>query len=640
MIIPLKKYLFFGVKEAIDDFFLRAQNQGFIEFIPPAGRKPVELPVQIQTLLSAIKVLRKLPVKKPYLGGGSSDFALEIGERILSLKGEIDRLSEEMRILEAEIVRVAPFGDFSMEDIEFIEEVGKRKIQFFCMRTAKSHKYTVPEEVIYVNTAYDLDYFISINQQQASYPEMIEMRIDRSVGQLQTQHAFIKESLHLLEAELKGLAGHIDFLRHVLVELLNDYDLISAKKEVQFPTQHNFFAIEAWIPENKVVSVFAMMNGMLISAEEIAIEEKDRMPTYMENKGVNRIGEDLVLIYDIPSSNDKDPSGWVFWAFCFFFAIIVADGGYGLLFLALAILMYFKFPKLKGQGKRFIKLAGALALSCIVWGVLTSSFFGIDVSPDSPISRYSLTGYMAEKKADYHFARKDEVYQSWVKKIPEAASAQNGQQLLVEAKETKENRVSYEMFDDFKDNILLELSLFLGVIHLTTSMIRYMRRHWAGIGWIAFMVGGYLYFPSILHCTSFLNFMGIIDPQTAAKVGQQLVYGGIGAAVVLALVQKRLKGLSEIAAVIQVFADVLSYLRLYALALAASIMASTFNDLGVSIGLVMGILVTLFGHAVNILLGTMSGVIHGLRLNFIEWYHYSFEGGGRLFKPLKKLRDP
>ena len=34
MIIDVKKYLFFGVKEEIDDFFARAQKMGFIEFIP------------------------------------------------------------------------------------------------------------------------------------------------------------------------------------------------------------------------------------------------------------------------------------------------------------------------------------------------------------------------------------------------------------------------------------------------------------------------------------------------------------------------------------------------------------------------------------------------------------------------------
>ncbi len=638
MIVSLKKYLFYGVKETIDDFFAHAQNQGFVEFINPAGRRPLELPTPIQTLLAALKILRKLPVKKPYARGGSSDFAIETAERILSLKGEIDRLAQEMRIVEAEIVRVEPFGDFSMEDIEFIEEVGKRKVQFFCMRTAKRHQASFGDEVVYVNTAYDLDYYMTINREQTSYPGMIEMRIDRSVMQLRHQHSFIAESLHLLEAELKGLAGHIDFLHHVLVEMLNDYDLIEAKKEVQFPMESSIFSIEAWIPENKITSVFAMMDGLLIEAEEIAIEEQDRMPTYMENKGVNSMGEDLVLIYDTPSSKDKDPSGWVFWAFALFFAMIIADGGYGLLFLGLAIFLHFKFPQAKGFGKRFIKLIGALALSCIIWGIATASFFGVEVSPSSRMSKYSLTGWMAEKKADYHFAHKDDVYKYWVEKYPEAATAQTGEEFLNKAVEVKESKISYQAFDEFKDNVLLELALFVGVIHVTFSLLRYLRRHLAGIGWIAFMIGGYLYFPSILQCTSFLNYLGIISPEMATKIGKQLVYGGIGGSVIIALIQKRLKGISEVTVVIQVFADVLSYLRLYALALASSTMAITFNDLGTEIGLVVGIVIMLFGHTVNIVLSTMSGTIHGLRLNFIEWYHYSFEGGGKLFKPLKKIK--
>lgn len=131
MIIPIKKYLLFGTGEDLDDFFERAQHQGYIEFIPPSGKRALEMPQEVQTLLGALKILRKLPPRKSYLGGGSSSFAVETAQRILALKGEIDRLSEEVRILDAEIVRVAPFGDFSMEDIDFIEREGGRKIQFF-----------------------------------------------------------------------------------------------------------------------------------------------------------------------------------------------------------------------------------------------------------------------------------------------------------------------------------------------------------------------------------------------------------------------------------------------------------------------------------------------------------------------------
>lgn len=638
MIIPLKKYLFFGVKGDLDSFFAAAQNQGHIEFIHPSNKRDAELPAEIQTLLAALKILRKLPVAKPFQGGGSTEFALEVAERVLTIKTEIDRLAEEMRILEAEIVRVAPFGDFSIADIGFIEDVGKRKIQFFCMKTAKSHQTNFGNEVIYIDTVYDLDYFLTINREQTSYPEMVEMRVDRPLGELRLHRSFVQESLHHLEIELKNLAGYIDFFHQVLIEALNEYNLFSAKKEVQFPLSPTFFTVEAWIPENKVASVFSMMDGMAISAEEIRIEERDKPPTALQNKGISRVGEDLVRVYDTPSTRDKDPSGWVFWAFALFFAMIIADGGYGLLFLGLALFLRWKFPQAKGMAKRFFKLMGVLALSCIVWGLATTSFFGVEIHPQSSIAKYSLLGFLAEKKAQYHLAHKDEVYAFWLTKFPETASAQTGEEFLMRAQEKKNDKVSYEAFDEFKDTALLELSLLIGMIHISISMLRYFKRHLAGIGWVAFMVGGYLYFPSILHCATLLNYLGVISPEVATKIGLQLVYGGIATAVLLALIQKRLKGISEVATLIQVFGDVLSYLRLYALALASSTMALTFNELGVSVGFAAGAIVILFGHGINLVLSTMSGVIHGLRLNFIEWYHYSFEGGGKLFNPLKKLK--
>ena len=86
--------------------------------------------------------------------------------------------------------------------------------------------------------------------------------------------------------------------------------------------------------------------------------------------------------------------------------------------------------------------------------------------------------------------------------------------------------------------------------------------------------------------------------------------------------------------VVQVFSDVLSYLRLYALSLAGMIMADTFNTMGLQLNFFGGILIIIFGHITNIGLSTMGATIHSLRLNFLEWYHYSWEGGGRLFNPL------
>jgi len=328
----------------------------------------------------------------------------------------------------------------------------------------------------------------------------------------------------------------------------------------------------------------------------------------------------------------------VFWFFALFFAMIVADGGYGFLYLGFLLYIKFKFRNLNALQQRFLKLGFILSSACIIWGVLTSSYFGLEVHPDSWVGRTSPIQHLATKKADYHLHMQDDVYHFWKGKFPEVASATNGREFILAVVEKKDGIVRYEALDTFADYILLEFSLLIGVIHLAFSFLRYLPRHWAGLGWLAFMIGGYLYFPSMLHATSILNFTDFIDKDTATKVGLQLIYCGIGLAIVLALIQKRLKGLGEISVLVQVFADVLSYLRLYALGLAGASMAATFNDMGMAVGLLFGWIIILFGHSVNILLGIMAGMIHGLRLNFIEWYHYSFEGGGRLFRPLMRLK--
>ena len=638
MIIDVKKYLILGVKEDIDRFFARAQQKGILEFISPIGKKAIETPVEIQQLLKAMKILRKLPVKKTYQGGGDLQYADETAQRILELKGEVERLSEEKRLLEVEIIRVAPFGDFSLEDIDYIEKKGKYEIQFFCMKTAKSHLANFGDEVFFISREYDLDYFIAINKTARSYPDMIEMRIDRPLGELHTHLNFVKESLHQIEAELKGYAGHLDFLHEAFVERLNDHHLVAAKKEVIYPLENSLFAIEAWVPSNKTNMLFSMVGGMTIHCEQVLIEANDRVPTYMENKGVQRIGEDLVKIYDIPATTDRDPSGWVFWFFALFFAMIVADGGYGLLYLGLCLFLRFKYPNLRASSKRLLNLATFLSASCVIWGILTSAFFGLEISPKSWFGKLSIIQYLAIKKADYHLSQHDDVYQFWVSKFNDLTSVQSGQDFLDTAIVKKEHHVSYEALDAFSDSILLELSLVIGVIHVSLSLLRYLRRHWAGVGWVVFLIGGYMYFPLILKATSMIHFLGIADKATAEAIGLQLIYTGIAIAIFLALLQKRLKGIGEVATLVQVFADVLSYLRLYALGLAGVIIAETFNEIGRTVGLFLGVLVILLGHSVNVMLGLMAGSIHGLRLNFIEWYHYSFDGGGRLFHPLMRLK--
>ncbi len=638
MIEDVVKYFIMGTKESLDKFFEHAQEQGFLEFISLSLKKPMDAPVTIQNLLSAHKILRKQPLRDPYQGGGDLHLAMQVSERIIELKEDLEKLGEEKRVLDTEIARVSPFGDFSMEDIEYIEKEGHCKVQFFCMKTDKSHKTSFPQEIIYVSTEYDLDYFITISAEPISIPGMIEMRIDAPLGELESRLDFVEDSIQRFETELKEYAGYIDFLHEILLEELNKYHLSFAKKEVAYPLQNSLFVIEAWVPRNKVHALFGLIDGLNIHAEQVSIDPEDRIPTFLENEGTGMIGEDIIKFYDIPATNDKDPSKWVLWFFAFFFAVIVGDAGYGVIFLGLAFLLKKKYPRLSGKPKRFLKLLFILSCACIVWGVMTSSYFGIKLAPTNPLTKISPLHYLVQKKADYHLAVKDEVYKSWVAKFPQLKTAKTGQEVLLSALVVNKGRTSYPIVEEFSGNIMFEFIIIIGIVHISLAFIRYLRRNISGIGWIAFLIGGYLFFPTMLNAITIVEFMGWVTPSTTKALGLQLIYGGLGFALLAALIQRGWKGLNEIANIVQVFSDVLSYLRLYALSLAGAIMANTFNQEGTALGLFLGFIIILIGHSINILLSFMGGVIHGLRLNFLEWYHYCFNGGGRLFKPLKKLR--
>ena len=133
--------------------------------------------------------------------------------------------------------------------------------------------------------------------------------------------------------------------------------------------------------------------------------------------------------------------------------------------------------------------------------------------------------------------------------------------------------------------------------------------------------------------------MGWVPQNIAPVLGATLLFGGYALAILITSIQHGIKtGIGEAVHPTKIFGDVLSYIRLYALALAGSLMAITFNQMASNVNLALGIFIILLGHLVNLVIVAMAGTIHGLRLNFLEWYHYCFEGGGKLFNPLQLKR--
>lgn len=634
MIVDLHKYLIFGPEKEMDRFFEMAQGAGFMEFIGLSHKKALEMPDGCKVILSAIKIARAHTAEgnEPYRPKLS---AVQLSEKIVQLNIDHERKQEEKRILKAEIARIAPFGDFSREELSLFEKEGKRTVQFFILKSELAKGRTFPPEVIYLGTEYDLAYFMAINKERMQYPKMVEVFIERPVGELKQRLKEVDKEIELTEKQIHDSARALPYLQKALVDDLNEYHLHLAKHDVAKPISDTF-AIEAWVPETKVKALFSLLSNLQIVAEEVSIDPDDKMPTCMENHGNSKIGEDLVQVYDTPSPTDQDPSLWILIFFTFFFAIIIADAGYGLIYLLTALYFKWKLKDPSPTTRRFLKLAVIISSACIVWGVFTASFFGIHIGPENPLRKISILHYMAVKKADYHIRVKDETYDEYVKLYPAVGEASTGQEFLMKGTRENDGEIQHTVMEDFYDTALLEFSLFIGTIHLLLSFVRYLGRNWTGFGWILFLVGGYLFFPKFVEATSLVQYLGWFSKENAYFYGKQMLFAGLALVFILALIQKRKIGaaLHELTNSVQVFADVLSYLRLYALALAGIVMAETFNSLGAAVG-IFGVFIIIAGHAINLSLAIMSGTIHGLRLNFLEWYHYSFEGGGRTFNPLR-----
>lgn len=634
MIENVSKYLFWGVNSDLEGFLKESQKLGVIEFKPSSGKKPLQLTKKAEKLLSAIKILKK-ETKFEQSGHLEERSPEEIAQTVIKLKNTFEKNHEIKRQLKNEIRRVKVFGDFSQVELKKLEMETGYKARFYTSRISKRDILEKDNDLIYLGSDNALDYYIAFSQKDTVYAGYSEVVIERPLGELRNKLKRTNEETKKAHEQLTLYVHYIDILREALLEEMNSYHFEFTLEEVSHHFEKKLFFIEAWVPDKFIPKLDKLTKQFRIKKEKITIEASERVPTYMDNKNVSKMGEDLVKIYDIPAPEDKDPSIFVICAFAIFFSMIVADAGYGLLYLLISAFGFYKLRKAKESIRRMFKLFMIVSSCCIVWGICIGSYFGLELKPDNPLQKVSILNILVHQKAKYHIAEKDDVFKEWAEKSPAALDAKTSDEFLLSVQKQKGDTIAYEILEEFKDNIMIELSLLVGVIHICLSLARYLLRNYAAIGWIIFVLGGYLFFPSMLHATSIIHFTYLISKATATAFGFQMLWIGISAAWIIAIIQNKLKGLEEPLQAIQIFADVLSYLRLYALALAAMIMASTFNQIGRETGFALGTLIIIVGHVTNMTLGIMGGVIHGLRLNFLEWYHYCFEGGGKLFKPLK-----
>ncbi|TVS00450.1 MAG: V-type ATP synthase subunit I [Rhodospirillales bacterium] len=349
------------------------------------------------------------------------------------------------------------------------------------------------------------------------------------------------------------------------------------------------FAVQGWAPADGALGLRQLAEAQNLALLVEPPRPDDQPPTLLRAEGKRKaMGSDLTSFYMSPGYRSWDPSIVVFASFAIFFAMILADAGYALL-IGVATGFYWKRLGATGPGLRFRAFLASLTAAALIYGVAAGSYFGFRPP----------TG-------------------GWLERL---------------------------VFLDVTDfEAMMRLSILIGAAHITialaavASLARFRGKGIAALGWIGVIAGGLAFW--------------LAQGTTVGQFAPVLLIGGLGAVFYGGLtgqppgatIGPRLgAAFLGLTGVTKLFGDLLSYLRLFALGLASASLAGTFNQLATDIhgsqpgiGLLLAILVFLFGHAINLAIGLMSGVVHGLRLNYIEFFGWGLPEEGYPFRAFAK----
>ena len=100
--------------------------------------------------------------------------------------------------------------------------------------------------------------------------------------------------------------------------------------------------------------------------------------------------------------------------------------------------------------------------------------------------------------------------------------------------------------------------------------------------------------------------------------------------------------ISVLLGIVNVFSDIVSYIRLWAVALAGAAISNTVNMMagpmfGKLILVIFGVIILVFGHGLNIILNLLSVIVHGVRLNTLEFsQHLGMSWSGIKYRPFSE----
>ncbi len=583
-IAQLKKVTLLGLNDKKLDAIKAIQALGVMHVIPLSDSE-AQLRRRPHSYYDAVKYLSDCPEKRTPITIADNFDAEDMVEQTLANKSNIRETGNRRDKIRRYIRELETWGDF---DFPSEEELNGRKLYFYKVPGYKRNKikakkgFTIQE----VKSGNRNAYIVVISKEEPTKAMIPGDKIELGPMSLTTA----RREFQRLTIQLEDLEAERHSLTRYLPLLLRDLHKIEDQTIYEYVCDRTFdedayFALQGWIPENDLDDVSAVAEEFNLAIVQEKPSADDKPPTYFQNSDTTAPGEDLVKFYQMPAYKAWDPSSVLYFSFAIFFAMIMSDAGYALAIGALMMLFWRKMCKSEG-GQRFRRMGMLLTFTSFIYGMLVGSYFG--VTPSGGLI------------SDIHILD----------------------------------------VNDF--DIMMKISIIAGVIHIVLANAimawntRYSFNALSYIGWILGIVGA--------------TTLWLVSPQ---YIPGQVMMVTAGLLVLLFTSQRPLNSFKNIALrftdgllgvtnVSKAFGDILSYMRLFALGLASASLAVMFNQLAgqvsesvAGIGTFLAIAVLVLGHSLNFTLAIIGGVVHGLRLNLIEFFSWSLTDEGYEYKPFQ-----
>lgn len=583
----------------------------------------------------ALAILEEIKIPKKELSKAAKlkdDECSQKAQEIISLsdkkKSLFDLINQDLQELE----RVKLWGKVNPKDFEDLAEKG---IYLYMYEIPEDKYKNIPKEfnTILVNKSGKIARFLLQTSQSLSSkpeglpPEAYLLPVTKaSTDEINEEIRKSKQEILRIDRRLADSKKFSSSIKDHQLKLVKDieFERVYSGMEHEENSEENKKSELAWvtgyIPVDslKKFEDLCKKNQWAFAASDPEDDDED-VPTKLKNNKFVSLIYPLTDFLDVtPGYREFDISAWFLFFFCIFFGMIFGDGGYGAIITALAIFMIFKGLISKKKASPLSGLVLLLGLSTMIYGALTCSWFGIE-SEKLPSFLVDISlGPISKAKVGEDIANTNQKIFCFILALLQLS--------IAHIKCAINDRKSLKCLGDI--GALLELwGMFYVVMSLVVDSVK---------------------FPLFASDTAFIWVGGKIPLQYIA-LGTLLfgfvlnfIFSNYEGSIGKSILESLKNIISVLLGVVNVFSDIVSYIRLWAVALAGAAISSTVNSMagpmmGKAIMFALAILLLVFGHGLNNILNLLSVIVHGVRLNTLEFsQHLGMSWSGTKYRPFSE----